>query len=72
MENKNTDKEIDKLIKLGQAEKEMKKVMNPIPSRPTLINYIKKGILIGKRMGNNFYLYESSMKRFIEESKKKA
>ncbi len=71
MENKNTDTEIDRLIKLAQAEKKMKEVMKPIPSRPTLINYIKKGILIGKRIGNNFYLYESSMNRFIEESKKK-
>ena len=59
---------IDKLIKLAEAEIKMRKVMRPIPSRPTLISYIKKGILEGKRIRGHFYLYESSLTKFIAES----
>lgn len=43
--------------------------MSPVPSRPTLISYIKKGVLKGRRIFNNYYLYESSLREFIEENK---
>lgn len=66
--NNNYNHKIDKLIKLGQAEKMMRKVISPIPSRPTLILYIKNGILKGKRFpfNNHFYVFESSLKEFLE------
>lgn len=60
---------IDKLIRLGDAEKMMGEIMSPVPSRPTLISYIKKGVLNGRRIFNNYYLYESSLWEFIEENK---
>ena len=61
-------KQIDKLIKMGEAEKILKKVMTPIPTRPTLISFVKKGVLKGKRIGNNFYIFESSLQAFIREN----
>jgi hypothetical protein len=60
---------IDKLIRLGEAERLMREIMSPVPSRPTLISYIKKGVLKGRRIFNNYYLYESSLREFIEENK---
>ena len=62
-------RQFDKLIKLGQAEKMMRKVMSPVPSRPTLIAYIKSGILEGKQFAfnNHYYIFESSLKKFIEK-----
>ncbi|MGI8468423.1 MAG: hypothetical protein ACR2N3_08220 [Pyrinomonadaceae bacterium] len=62
----------DKLIKFGQAEKMMRKVMSSIPSRPTLINYIKNGILKGKQLSfnNHYYVFESSLKEFIKSYNK--
>ena len=59
----------DKLIKLGEAEKIMRKVMSPVPSRPTLIAYIKSGILKGRQFSfsNHYYVFESSVKEFIEK-----
>lgn len=60
---------IDKLVKLGEAEKRMRKVFSPIPSRPTLIAYIKNGILKGKQFPFNkhYYIFESSLKEFLEK-----
>ena len=69
-ENKN---DIDKLIKLGQAEKIMRKVISPVPSRPTLITYIKNGTLRGQQssFNNHYYVYKSSLLEFIENNRKK-
>lgn len=61
---------IDKLIKLGQAENLMRQVMSPIPSRPTLISYIKNGVLNGRRIFNCYYIYESSLQEFMEKNKR--
>lgn len=76
MENKDNNsngndpgRQIDKLIKLGQAEQIMKKVMSPVPSRPTLIAYIKKNVLKGQRIFTNYYIYESSLNEFINRNK---
>ncbi len=62
-------RQFDKLIKLGQAEKMMRKVMSPVPSRPTLIAYIKNGILKGRQFpfNNHYYVFESSLREFIEK-----
>ncbi len=68
--NNSNGNHIDKLIKLGQAERVMRQVMSPVPSRPTLISYIKNGVLDGKRIFNNYYIYESSLQEFIEKNKK--
>jgi hypothetical protein len=65
--NKN---QIDKLIKLWQAETILRQVISPVPSRPTLISYIKRGILKGKSIFNNYYVYESSLREFVENSKR--
>lgn len=70
--NKNVDRketECDKLVKLGQAEKMLKKVMSPVPSRPTLILYIKNGILKGKKFpfNNHYYVFESSLREFMDK-----
>ena len=61
---------IDKLIKLWQAETILRQVISPVPSRPTLISYIKKGILKGKSIFNNYYVYESSLREFIDNNKR--
>ena len=68
--NNSNGSHFDKLIKLGQAEAAMRQVMSPVPSRPTLISYIKNGVLSGKRIFNNYYIYESSLQEFIEKNKK--
>jgi hypothetical protein len=68
--NNSNGNHIDKLIKLGQAEKLMREVISPVPSRPTLISYIKNGVLSGKRIFNSYYIYESSLQEFIEKNKK--
>ena len=62
--------QVDKLIKLWQAETLLRQVISPVPSRPTLISYIKKGILKGKSIFNNYYVYESSLQEFIETNKR--
>jgi hypothetical protein len=69
-DNNSNGNHIDKLIKLGQAEKVMRQIISPVPSRPTLISYIKNGVLNGKRIFNNYYIYESSLQEFIEKNKK--
>lgn len=68
--NNSNGNHIDKLIKLGQAEKLMREIISPVPSRPTLISYIKNGVLIGKRIFNSYYIYESSLREFIEKNKR--
>jgi hypothetical protein len=68
--NNSNGNHIDKLIKLGQAEVLMQQVMSPVPSRPTLISYIKNGVLNGRRIFNNYYIYESSLREFIEKNKR--
>lgn len=48
----------------------MRQVMSPVPSRPTLISYIKNGVLNGRRIFNCYYIYESSLREFIEKNKR--
>lgn len=67
--NNSNKNQFDRLIKLGQAEKIMKKIMSPVPTRPTLIVYIKKGVLRGERIFTNYYIYESSLNEFMEKFK---
>ena len=70
MDNSSNGNHIDKLIKLGQAIKLMEQFISPVPSRPTLISYIRNGVLKGNRIFNNYYIYESSLREFIEKNKK--
>ena len=61
----------DKLIKLGEAERIMRKVISPVPTRPTLISYIKNGTLKGQQLGGNshYYVFESSLTEFMRSKK---
>ncbi len=65
-----SEDQLDKLIKLGQAMKLMEQVIMPVPSRPTLISYIKNRVLNGKVIFNNYYVYESSLNEFIEKNRR--
>lgn len=60
-------KKIDKLIRLGEVERRLARVMNPSPSRPTLIAYIDTGELLGYAHPiNGYYLvWESSLEDFL-------
>lgn len=58
---------IDRLIKLGDVERELGKVFYTPPSRPTIVGWIEDGTLDGKQIGrgNNYYVFESSLNKFI-------
>ena len=64
----------DKLLRLSEAERILRAVLNTAPSRPTLIGYIESGKLRGGRhpFNNYYYVYKSSLNEFIEQIQKNA
>ena len=61
---------IDRLIKLGEVERILSRILMPVPSRHTLIAYIDNGTLCGRKFGrgNNYYVYESSLNDFVQSA----
>ena len=59
--------DLDPLIKLGEVEAILSKVFRPVPSRPTIVEWIEEGILTGKQigLGNNWFVYASSLDKLI-------
>lgn len=59
--------DLDPLIKLGEVEVILAKVFRPVPTRPTIVEWIEEGILTGKQigLGNNWYVYASSLDKLI-------
>ncbi len=63
-------RQIDLLVKLHQVENILSLRMAVCPTRPTIISWIKSGILEGLQIGRggNWYVSHSSLDRFISES----
>lgn len=53
----------DVLVKLGTVETFLSDYFDPIPSRPTIVTWIREGILRGCQMGRGDYwfVYRSSL-----------
>jgi hypothetical protein len=62
--------EVDRLIKLGEVEKALARVIYPVPTRPTIIAYCESGILLGRRIGKagHYHVFQSSLDKFICEN----
>lgn len=58
---------VDRLIKLVEVEAVLAKVLYPVPSRPTIVEWIEEGILEGRQIGTgqNWHVYSSSLDEFI-------
>jgi hypothetical protein len=58
---------IDKALRLSAVEEVLSEVINPPPSRSTLLNWIDEGKLEGKHLSFGWVVYESSVRRFVQE-----
>lgn len=61
---------LDKVIGLGEVERRLSQLMNPPPSRPTLISYIENGWLLGFQhyFNKRYFVYESSLELFVAQT----
>lgn len=58
----------DRLLRLGEVERRLARVLLSPPSRPTLISYIESNRLRGQQssLNQNWYVFESDLEQFIE------
>lgn len=59
--------EIDPLYKLGDVLRALEGIIEPVPTRNTIKEWMDEGILEGKKigLGENYYVYKSSLDKFI-------
>lgn len=57
----------DPLLKLERVEHELAQIFDPVPSRPTLYEWLEDGTLEGEQIGRGrlWYVYSSSLDKFI-------
>lgn len=63
---------IDRALRLCAVEEVLAEVMDPPPSRSTLLNWIDEGELDGKKMSFGWVVYESSVKNFVRKMQPQA
>lgn len=70
MQNQLPFPKLDKIIGLGEVERRLSRLMNPPPTRPTLIIYIERGWLLGfqNQFNKRYFVYESSLDSFIGQT----
>ena len=58
---------IEPAIRIGRVEEILQQVIDPVPSRPTLIKMIRNGHLKGKFVGwlGEWIIYESSLRKWV-------
>lgn len=60
--------EVRPALRLSRIEEILKttRVIDPVPSRPTLIKLIEQGKLLGRKQGNAYLVDEVSFHRWIQ------